>query len=110
MKTVTSKVLAGVVVVLIVGFILGWVHYRGVISERDRNEQAAAKQYQKLTVKYNTVNTKYTTLRAKKSEKRQDDVIREDKIINENHDYYAGDCFDAIGLQHIQQAQSATAK
>jgi len=110
MKTVTSKILAFVVVVLITGGILGYVHYRGVISERDRNEKAAAEQYRELTVKYNTVNTKYTTLRAKKSEKRQDDIIREDKIINENRDYYAGDCFDSIGLQHIQKSQAPAAK
>ena len=110
MTTLTTKLLAVALAVLLLVGLWGYVHHTGVIAERDRVAKASAKEYQELTVKYDTINKEYTTLRAKKSAKRQEAVAREDKIIHENPSYYSGDCFDATGLQHIQESQASAAK
>lgn len=110
MTTLGTKLLSIVVVILIAIGILGYVHHTGVKAERDRVAQEAAEKYKELSEKYDIINSKYVTLRAQKSVKRQEAVAMEDKIINENPNYYAGDCFDAVGLQHIQDSQSANPK
>lgn len=110
MTTIGTKLLSIVVVILIALGILGYVHHTGVQAERDRAAKAAAEKYEALSEQYDKINSKYVALRMQKSAKRQEAVAREDKIINENRDYYAGDCFDAVGLQHIQDSQSANSK
>lgn len=88
---------------------VGYARYDAVQKERTKKELEAAEQYRELTEQYNTISQQYTELKAKREVKRQAQVIKEDRIINENREYYAGDCFDVVGLQHIQEAQSASA-
>lgn len=100
----------GLLLLLIVaGGTVGYIRYDAVQDERAKVERQAAEDYRKLNEQYNTISEKYNKLKAAKETKRQEQVVREDKIINENRDYYAGDCLDVIGLQHVQQAQSGSA-
>lgn len=101
----------GVLLLLMaLGSAVAYIRYDAVQDERAKVEQKAADDYRKLTEQYNTISEKYNKLKSQKETRRQEQVVKEDKIINENRDYYAGDCFDVIGLQHIQQAQGAVAK
>lgn len=102
--------IVGLVLLTLLGFgMVGYARYDAVEKERTKKELEAAEQYRELNEKYNTVSEQYTELKAKREVKRQAQVVKEDRIINENREYYAGDCFDAGGLQHIQEAQSASA-
>lgn len=99
----------GIVLALIlVGVTVGYIRYDAVQDERAKKELEAAQAYQTLNEQYNKLSEDYLKLKAAKEARRQANVVKEDKIINENREYYAGDCFDSIGLQHIQEAQSAS--
>lgn len=101
----------GVLLLLIVaGSAVAYIRYDAVQEERAKVARQAAEDYRKLNEQYNTISEKYNKLKAVKETKRQEQVVKEDRIINENRDYYAGDCFDVIGLQHVQAAQAAPAK
>lgn len=103
-----DTILKIVIVLLLVAGGIAYIRFDAVQDERAAVEAKAAKEYRELNDKYNTISTKYNTLKAAKEAKRQVQVVKEDKIINENREYYAGDCLDAVGLQHIQEAQSAS--
>ena len=98
--------------VLIVLFILcgggAYIKYNAIKDERAKVELQAHRDYQALNTKYVSISAKYVALKASKAAQRQDNVVKEDRIINANKDYYAADCFDAIGLQHIQESQQGT--
>lgn len=103
--------LIGILLLLvIVGASVGYIRWDAVQEGRTEIALQQAEEYRKLSEKYSTLNTKYSKLKSAKEVKRQGQVAREDKLINENREYYAGDCFDAAGLQHIQEAQSTSAK
>ena len=102
--------LIGLALLLVVlGASIGYMRWDAVQEERAEVARKAAEDYQALNDKYNAISTKYTALKAAKETKRQEQVVKEDRIIHENREYYAGDCFDDIGLQHIQQAQGSSA-
>lgn len=105
-----DTILKIVIVVLLLGGGLAYIRYDAVQDERAKVEAQAAKDYQALNDKYNAISEQYNTLKAAKETKRQEQVVREDKIVYENREYYAGDCFDAVGLQHIQNAQRTDTK
>lgn len=96
--------------VLFLGGAVGYIRWDAVQEERTEIALQQAEEYRRLNDKYNDLSTKYNKLKAAKEVKRQGQVVREDKLIYENREYYAGDCFDAAGLQHIQEAQSTSAK
>ena len=103
--------LIGVLLLLVViGASVGYIRYVAVQEELTKIALEEATKYRELNDKYSALSTKYNTLKAAKEVVRQKVVVREDKLINENREYYAGDCFDAAGLQHIQEAQSTSAK
>ena len=99
--------------VLIILFVLGgggaYIKYKAIKDERARVELQAYKDYQALNTKYLSISAKYVALKASKAIQRQDNAVKEDRIINENKDYYSAECFDAIGLQHIQESQRTAA-
>lgn len=82
------------------------ISYKAVSEERQAVAEQQAKANRELQDKYDGVHKQYKVLRAKKDAVRQTTTLREDKLIDENKDYYAGECFDANSLQHIQSAQS----
>lgn len=103
--------LIGLLLLLIVaGCTVGYIRYDAVQEERAKVELDAAKQYKELNEKYEQISAQYNALRDKREAKRQVVLVREDKVVNENRDFYDGDCFDDAGLQHIQDAQSGSTK
>lgn len=83
----------------------GYIHYSAIAAERDRQHTQQLEDYKELKGKFDSISAQYQTLKAKKEQIRTVEVIKEDRIINENKDYYAGECFDSIGLQHIRESQ-----
>ena len=98
--------------ILIVLMLLGgggaYIKYSAIQEERTQVELQARRDYQALNTKYVAISAKYNVLKASKEAARASNVVKEDRIINENQTYYADECFDAIGLQHIQESQSGT--
>lgn len=78
----------------------GYIHYTATKEHTQQLED-----YKELNGKYDSISAQFQTLKAKKEQVRTIEVIKEDRIINENGDYYSIECFDSIGLQHIQESQ-----
>lgn len=101
----------GLLLLLIVaGSTVAYIRYDAVQEERAKVELEAANQYRELNEKYEQISSQYNTLKSQRESKRQVVLVREDKVVNENRDFYDGDCFDDAGLQHIQDAQSGSNK
>lgn len=93
---------------LIISLLVGggsYIHYSAIADERSKQYTQQLESYKELKGKYDSISAQYQTLKAKKEQVRTVEVIKEDRIINENKDYYAGECFDSIGLQHIRESQ-----
>lgn len=101
------RILVPLLATLAVACLVAYNRFDAARNERQRIEAKAAVEYRELAEKYAEVSEKYNKLRAAKVVVRQVQVVREDKIVNENRDFYSGECLDAAGLQHVQQAQSA---
>lgn len=108
MSTAYRWLCAVLLVLTLSGGAYAYISYSAVQEER---EAVALKQLEAnaaLQSKYNKLSADYQVLKAKKEVVRTEVVTREEKLINENPTYYAGECFDAISLQHIQSAQSGS--
>lgn len=109
--TALTKWLIGIALVTVLsGGAYGYISHKAVVEER---AAVALKQYEanaELQTKYDKLSADYQTLKAKKAVVRTKVVTREDKLIDENHSYYAAECFDAVSLQHIQSSQAGTDK
>lgn len=107
--TALTKWLIGVAIVaLLSGGAYGYISHQAVTQER---EAVALKQFKanaELQTKYDKLSASYQVLKAKKEAVRTVTITREDKLIDENHSYYAADCFNADSLQHIQSSQTST--
>lgn len=103
-------IVGALLLLIVAGGTVGYIRWDAVQDERAKVERQAAEDYRKLSERYSTLSEKYNKLKAVKETKRQEQVVKEDKIIHENREYYAGDCLDAVGLQHVQAAQRAVAK
>lgn len=95
--------LIAVLIAVIVG--AGWLYHSGVQAERDKAELAQLKKFKDTSDKLAALSTKYNKLKAQKEKVREVIVTRENRLIDENPSYYAGDCFDADSLQHIRDSQ-----
>lgn len=82
-----------------------YIHYSAIAAEKDKQHTQQLEDYKELKGKFDSISAQYQTLKAKKEQIRADALVTEDRIINENRDYYAGECFDSIGLQHIRESQ-----
>ena len=101
------KWLIGIVLALALsGGAYTYISYQAVEKERATVALKQLEANAELQTKYNKLSNDYQVLKAKKELVRTEVITREDKIIYANKDYYAGECFNADSLQHIQSAQS----
>lgn len=108
MLTTGSKVAIVIVLVLSLCGYVSYKQYQAVEAERVSVANKQLEANAALQSKYNKLSKEYNTLRAKKDIVRTKIVEKEERLINENKDYYSAACFDAVSLHHIQQAQSGT--
>ena len=105
--SIAYRWLAGVLLALMLaGGAYGYISYQAVEKERATVALKQLEANAALQTKYNKLSSDYQVLKAKKELVRTEVITREDKIIYANKDYYAGECFNADSLQHIQSAQS----
>lgn len=105
--TALTKWLIGIALIAVLsGGAYGYISYQAIEKERAAVAQKQSEANAELQTKYNKLSSDYQVLKAKKELVRTEAVTREDKIIYANKDYYAGECFNADSLQHIQAAQS----
>lgn len=93
---------------LLSGGAYGYISHKAVVEERAAVALKQQEANAELQTKYDKLSTSYTALKAKKEIIRTQVVTREDRLIDENHSYYAAECFDAVSLQHIQSSQSGS--
>lgn len=104
--TVVYRWVGGVLLALVLaGGTYGYISYQAVEKERTAVAIKQLAANAELQTQYNKLSADYQVLKAKKDIVRTQVITREDILIDENHSYYASECFNADSLQHIQSAQ-----
>lgn len=106
----TTQIKITIIVSLIIGgtAYTGYVYHKGVVNTERKIAAKELSKRQELQTKYDKVITDYNTLSVQYSKKSQGYTTTTTRLINENKDYYSGECFNAVSLQHIRNIQQGT--
>lgn len=104
-STILKYVLGGLLIIFLASGYTAYVYHKGVLAQQQKSTNLVVKEKEALQTKYNKVSKDYTDLEQKRKAVAQRTIQKQERLIDENKDYYSVDVLDATSLQYIQSVQ-----
>lgn len=84
---------------------IAYIQHKAIVEHEQSIILKQAKENKALQDKYDSLSSKYESLKRTRTVVAQKNKQQEERLIDEHKDYYSVDVFDLTSLQHIQSVQ-----
>lgn len=108
MTTLLKWIITVLVAVFLTTGITAYIYHKGRVAQEQETILKQAKENKALQDKYDSLASKYESLKRTRTVVAQKNKQQEERLIDEHKDYYSVDVFDTTSLHHIQSVQQGT--